>query len=374
MPKTVVISINSSWNILNFRRGLIAGLQREGWRVVALSPHDPHSARFAAAGVEHVPIEIDSAGLSPLADLRLLARYRRLLKRIRPDVFLGYTAKPNVYGSLAAASLGIPTINNISGLGTAFIEGGLLSRVMTGLYRIALARSATVFFQNAEDRDLFVHQRLVRAPQAQLLPGSGIDLVHFKPRPPNGLSGFTFLLMGRLLWQKGVAEYVEAARTVRRQMPQARFQLLGFLDVDNRSAVGRSEVEAWVSEGVIEYLGDAEDVRPFLEAADCIVLPSYREGLPRALLEGAAMAKPLIATDVPGCRHVVDHGTNGLLCAVADPAALAEAMLQMIKMTADQRAAMGQAGRSRIERDFAEEVVVRAYLDAIDAAVEGRPG
>ena len=270
MRGTVAISINASWNVVNFRRGLIEALRREGWRVVALAPTDAWSPRLAEIGAEHVPIAIDSLGLSPLRDLALLARYRRLLKRIRPDVFLGYTAKPNVWGSLAARSLGIPVINNISGLGTAFVEPGPLRRILSTLYRIALRRSAAVFFQNPEDLDLFRRQRLVRAGQARLLPGSGIDLDRFRPpdaRPPGP---FAFLFVGRLLWQKGVREYVEAARIVRRDRADVRFRMLGFLDAPNRSAVAREEVEAWQAEGLIDYLGSTDDVRPHLGAADCL--------------------------------------------------------------------------------------------------------
>ena len=373
MPKTVVISINSSWNILNFRSGLIEALKADGYRVVALSPADDHSPRFAALGVEHVPIAIDSAGTSPLADLRLLLRYRRALKRIRPDLLLGYTAKPNVYGSLAAHALGIPVINNISGLGTAFIERGLLAPIISGLYRLALRRSATVFFQNPEDEALFLSSKLVRPEQARLLPGSGIDLEHFGPgKGSRGDGPFTFLMLGRLLWQKGVAEYVEASRLVRRQVPDVRFQLLGFLDVQNRSAVGRRDVDSWVAEGLIDYLGDTSDVRPFVAAADCIVLPSYREGLPRVLLEGAAMGKPLIASDVPGCRQVVEHGVNGFLCAPADATSLAGAMLEMMALARPSRAAMGAAGRRKVETSFAESLAVDAYREAIASALSRR--
>jgi len=373
MEPTVVISINASWNVVNFRAGLIAALRERGWRVVALSPADAWSPRLAGIGAEHVPIAIDSAGLSPLRDLALLLRYRRALRRIRPDAFLGFTAKPNVWGSLAARSLGIPVVNNISGLGTAFLAGGPLRRIVTGLYRLALRRSATVFFQNPEDRDLFVAAGIVPRGRTRLLPGSGVDLARFRPPEQARAPGpFAFLLAGRLLWQKGVREYVEAARIVRRAMPEARFRLLGFLDAANRSAVGRGEVAAWQAEGLIDYLGEADDVRPHLAAADCLVLPSWREGLPRSLLEGAAMARPLIASDVPGCRQVVEHGVNGLLCAPRDAAALAGAMLAMIGLGEAERAAMGAAGRARVERDYDEKRVADAYLEALDGLVSRR--
>lgn len=367
--RTVVISINAAWNVYNFRRGLIAALRKHGWRVVALAPPDHYAPRLAELGAEFVPIAMDKKGVSPLRDLRLLADYRRALKRIRPDIFLGFTAKPNVYGSLAAHALGIPVINNVSGLGTAFIREGLLTRIVSGLYRLAFRRSATVFFQNAEDQAMFVERGLVAAAGARLLPGSGIDLARFRPAPPRQSGGFVFLLAARLLWDKGIGEYVEAARRVRREAPQARFRLLGFLDAENRTAVPRGDVERWADEGVIEYLGHADDVRSHIAAADCVVLPSYREGLPRVLLEGAATARPLIATDVPGCRQVVRDGENGFLCAVRDPASLAAAMLRMIRLPAAERARLGEAARHRIEAEFDERIAIESYLEAIEAAL-----
>jgi glycosyltransferase involved in cell wall biosynthesis len=368
-PKTIILSINASWNIFNFRLGLIRALQAAGHRVVALAPPDAWSERLEAAGIEYRPIAIDKQGLSPIRDLGLLRRYRRLLSEIRPDIFLGYTAKPNVWGSLAAHSLGIKVINNVSGLGTAFIRQGLLTRIVSRLYRIAFRRSATVFFQNVEDRDLFVAKRIVDRTKARLLPGSGIDTERFRPSAaPRPEGPFAFLLVARLLWDKGVREYVEAARRVRAEAPEVRFRILGFLDVENRTAVPRADVETWVGEGLVDYLGHADDVRPAIEAADCVVLPSYREGLPRSLLEAAAMGRPIIATDVPGCRHVVEGGVNGLLCAARDSASLAEAMLRMVRASPEERAAWGAAGRARIEREFDERLVAELYLEAIEAA------
>jgi glycosyltransferase involved in cell wall biosynthesis len=367
--KIVVISINASWNIVNFRAGLIRALQRRGFRVVALAPPDSYVPRFAELGVDYVPIEMDKKGVSPAKDLILLWRYFRVLRRLRPDVFLGYTAKPNVYGSLAAQALGIKVINNVSGLGTAFIRQGLLTRIVSTLYRFAFRRSATIFFQNEEDRALFVGKGLVASARARLLPGSGIDVARFTPAAAPAPGPFTFLLIARLLWDKGVGEYVEAARVVRSRMPETRFQLLGFLDVENRTAVPRAAVETWVEEGLIDYLGVSDDVRPQIAAADCVVLPSYREGLPRTLLEAAAMAKPLIASDAPGCRQVVRHEVNGYLCAVRDAGSLAEAMLRMARAPGDERARMAAAARHIAESEYDEKIVVARYIEAIDAAL-----
>lgn len=369
--ETIVLSINMTWNIVNFRSGLIRRLLADGYRVVAVSPADGHVDRLVAMGVEHVDIAIDNKGVSPVRDLALLRDYRRILKELRPAAFLGWTIKPNVWGSLAAQSLGIPVINNISGLGTAFIKVGLLTRVVRALYRGALARSSTVFFQNRYDRDLFVEQGMVRAGQTALLPGSGIDLTDFTPvTAPNGEDApFAFLMVARLLRDKGVVEYAEAARIVRAAYPDVRFRLLGFLDVANRTAIDRATVEGWVAEGVIDYMGEADDVRPHLAAASAVVLPSYREGMPRSLLEAAAMGRPLIATDVPGCTEIARAGENAFLCTVRDARSLAEAMLAMLALSPDERAAMGARSRAIAEAEFDTVVVEDRYLDAIQRAL-----
>lgn len=365
--RTIVLSINTSWNIVNFRSNLIARLQREGYDVVALSPDDGHRAALVTLGVRHFTVEIDSKGLSPVRDLALALQYFRILKQVRPLAFLGWTIKPNVYGSLAAHALGIPVINNISGLGTAFIKVGLVTRVVRLLYRTALARSATVFFQNRHDRDLFVAQRLVRGAHTALLPGSGIDLAQFVPEPA-GEGPPVFLMVARLLRDKGVVEFADAARIVRASRPDVECHLLGFLDVQNRTAIDRGTVARWEREGTLRYLGEAADVRPYLVRAAAVVLPSYREGMPRSLLEAAAMGRPLIATDVPGCTEIARAGENAVLCTARDARSLADAMLAFLDLDAAARAAMGRRSREIAEREFDVSVVEARYLEAIARA------
>jgi len=345
--------------------GLIRALKDAGYEPVVIAPQDHAAeARMQALGVERIPVRIDRSGANPWADLRLLARYRALLRQLRPAAYLGYTIKPNIYGSLAAASLGIPALPNVSGLGTAFIRGGALQGVVTALYRVGFARAPVVFFQNDEDRQLFVARRIVRADQARVLPGSGVDLERFAPAspPPDPL---TFLLIARLLRDKGVVEFADAARSLRAELPNARFQLLGPIDEGNRTAISRAELDSWVRDGVIEHLGTTDDVRPSIAAASAVVLPSYREGLPRSLLEAGAMARPLIATDVPGCRDVVEEGVNGYLCRARDARSLAQAMRRFADLPPAERLAMGDAGRRKVQERFSEEFVVRAYLDVL---------
>jgi glycosyltransferase involved in cell wall biosynthesis len=241
---------------------------------------------------------------------------------------------------------------------------GPLQWLVTQLYRVAFRKSAKVLFQNPDDCRLFVDRRIIRSHQARVLPGSGVDLDRFRAAPlPTGQ--VSFLLVSRLLGDKGVREYAEAARILRHRRPDAECRLLGPLDTGNRTAIGRDELDRWIAEGILHYLGSTNDVRPFFEGASAIVLPSYREGLPRTLLEGGAMGRALIATDGPGCREVVQEGINGFLCAVRDPASLAEAMERFVDLAAADRAAMGEASRRIVQERFSEAVVIRAYLDEL---------
>jgi glycosyltransferase involved in cell wall biosynthesis len=369
----VAISINTAWNIANFRAGLIAALIAEGYDVVAIAPPDGHVHRLEAMGCRFIPLPMDNKGTNPAKDAALFLRYLSILRQERPVAYLGYTIKPNVYGSLAAQRLGIPVINNVSGLGTAFIRDTWLTKVVKRLYRTAFAGSHCVFFQNGEDRGLLVSADIVAAERARVVPGSGIDLDRFAPavsEPAASDDACRFLLIARLVFDKGVREYVEAARIARAARPQARFDMLGFLDVENRTAVTRDEVDRWVTDGVIDYLGDADDVRPYIAAADCAVLPSYREGTPRTLLEAAAMAKPIVTTDVPGCREVIEDGKTGFLCRVHDAEDLAAKMIAMFDMGAERRQLMGLAGRAKMERQFDERLVIEAYLMALRQCVD----
>ncbi len=367
----VLISINAARNVVNFRAALVRALVADGHEVIAAVPDDGALAAVEALGARVAVLPMTSASTSVTGDLALLGRYIRLIRRERPDAYLGWTIKPNTYGSLAARLMGVPRINNVSGLGTVFIRESWVTRVAEQLYRLGLGGSSTVFFQNHDDRNEFEKRALVDPARVEVLPGSGIDAAHYDPAafPRAGDGTIRFLMVARLIRDKGVAEFVEAARIVRALHPQARFALLGFLDVDNATAISRAELEGWVAEGVVEYCGAADDVRPFIGNCDCLVLPSYREGLSRVLLEAGAMARPAIATDVPGCRDVIVPGETGLLCAVRDAASLAESMTALIAMPPAARAAMGRAARAHIAENFDEIRVVKAYRAALARAI-----
>ena len=361
----ILLSSNSAWNLANFRKPVIEALVAAGYDVIAAAPADGKEQALIAMGATFRPLRMSGGGTSPVEDSRLLLDYIKLLRAERPAMFLGFTAKPNIYGSLAARITGVPVIATISGLGSAFLRGGLLGRILMGLYRAALHGARAVMFQNPTDRDLFIDRKVVRPDQARLVAGSGIDLDRFIPVPVPDDGKFRFLLIARLLLDKGIAEYVDAARLVRLRHPEVSFQLLGGEGGDNPSAVPPADLERWSVESIVELLGVSEDVRPHIAAANCVVLPSYREGLPRSLLEGAAMARPLIASNVPGCRDVIDDGVTGLLCEVRSAGSLAEAMEWMLTMTAADRASMGAAGRHKVEADFDQRLVAAAYLAEI---------
>ena len=364
-PPLLLLIGNDVPTVLNLRMRLLRALREKGYRVGVAAPPANGSDQIEAAGIAFHPVRMSPTGTKPLSDAALLLRYVRLLRAERPAAVLGFTVKPNVYGSLAARICGVPVINNITGLGTAFISRGVLESLVTTLYRLALRKSEAVFFHNEEDRNLFAGLRLVRSEQAIVIPGSGIDLGKFGPVPlPGRADAPVFLLIGRLISEKGVREFVEAASEVKKGWPNARLQLLGDFASGPR-AIGRDELDRWVDDGVVEYLGASPDVRPFIAEADCIVLPSYREGLPRSLLEGAAMGRPLIATDAPGCRDLVEPEVTGYLCEVRSGPSLAEAMEKFARLSPDERAAMGRQARQMVQDRFSDERVNEAYLQVL---------
>jgi glycosyltransferase involved in cell wall biosynthesis len=344
----------------------VDALLADGHTVIILAPKDDAVPQLEALGCSFHHLEMNIKGLNPFQEPKTLIRLHRHFRNLQPDIILSFTIKNNIFGAFAAKFAGIPFIPNVTGLGTAFLSGGLLERVAVMLYKTAFRNLPVIFFQNEDDRDLFVGRDLVTERQARCLPGSGIDLNRFAAATfPSKVGAPQFLMIARLLRDKGVLEYVDAARLVKARHPGVRFQLLGPADAENRTAINRDTVRAWEREGVIEYLGTVEDVRPMIEAAQCVVLPSYREGAPRTLIEAAATARGVIATDVPGCRAVVEDGRTGFLCKVRSGESLAAACEAFMALSLEERAALGRAGREKMEREFGQSIVVDAYRTVI---------
>jgi glycosyltransferase involved in cell wall biosynthesis len=362
----VLLTANSAWNIWNFRRPIVEAFQKAGYRVIILAPEDDAAPYLESLGCEFHALKMDIKGTNPLNDYLLKRRYQRYFRKLKPDVVFSYTIKNNLFGALAAKRLKIPFVPNVTGLGTAFLSSGTLQRIAEALYRSAFAGLPIVFFQNEDDRALFVERGLVAPDQVRLLPGSGIDLLRFSASPlPAEETPTTFLMIARLLKDKGIVEYVEAARLVKKIFPDTRFQILGAIGSENRTAIGSETVDEWIREGAVEYLGTTNDVRPAIEAATCVVLPSYREGAPRTLIEAAAMGRPLIATNVPGCRSVLDHEVTGYLCEVRSAQSLSSAIERFIKLSAEKKEEMGRASREKMEREFSQEIVLSEYQRAL---------
>ena len=358
----VLIAANSSWNLENFRSSLIRELLRQGHKITTVSP-DTHGVTVDGLPLDHRTCRIDRWGRNPFRELAGVSSFAAIIVRERPDVVLGFTIKPNLYASMVCRLLRIPVLPNVTGLGTAFLGSRALQRAVLLLYRFAFRGARTVFFQNTDDQELFVRERLVREGQSRVLPGSGVDLSLFVP---SDLPKETrFLMIARLLRDKGVREYVAAAKMLKMKLPSLTFSLLGELDTQNPGAIKKQELDAWIEEGVIDYLGSTSDVRPSISQSTAVVLPSYREGLPRTLLEAAAMGRPLIGTDVPGCREVVREGLTGFLCEVRNPDSLAAAMERLAHTPHDERARMGSQARAMAQEEFDEALVLKAYAEAL---------
>ena len=345
----------------------VHALLEKGYEVHTIAPEDDYTHLLRDAGCIHHKVKMDSRGANPIKDSALVLELFMIYRRVRPDVILHYTIKPNVYGTLAASLLGIPVVNNVCGLGTVFLKDNVVSLVAITLYRISFRFASKVFFQNPEDLKLFLNRKLVPSRAADILPGSGIDLKKFKAMDFKRNNKFTFLLISRLITDKGVMEYVEAVRKLRAGGLDANFQVLGAMDPEHKRGIKKKVIQEWINSGTIQYLGTTNDVRSFIDKADCVVLPSYREGTPRTLLEAASSAKPIIATDVPGCNHVVEDNYNGLLCKLKDANDLADKMKMMATFEDEKLKVFGLNGRAKMELEYDESMVIDKYLTTLAA-------
>lgn len=362
--KKVLLLANTSWYLVNFRASTIRAFIQAGYSVICISPFDEHSYKIAKLGAQFLRLDMDGANTRPLNELFLLKELLGTIKHIQPDIIFNFTIKMNIYAGLCSYVLRIPYINNVTGLGTAFIHKSPTFIIARLLYGFANKRAARVFFQNEDDQSHFIQHKLVDTSKAILLPGSGINIKKFSKQPlPD--TPITFLMIARLIADKGVREFVNAARVVKRTFPDARFILLGPNSVQNHSAIADEELSNWVQEGVVELFGPTYDVRPWLKDCHVLVLPSYREGMPRTVLEAAAVGRPAIVTDVPGCRHSIVPGETGWLCEVRNSDSLAKQMIYVInnKRLIPQ---FGQKASERVRREFSDKIVINEYLKCMD--------
>ena len=367
----IVFSSNIAWSIYNFRTPLLKSLQDDGWQIYTLGNKDEYVNKLLSEGFLFEHIDLNNNSTNPFEDLKTIIRYYRIYKRINPDLICHNAIKPNIYGTIAAGLLGIPTVNNISGLGTLFIKQSLSTLLAKWLYKFSQKRASVVFFQNHDDYNLFIDNKLVAKDKCMVIPGSGVNTSKFKPVvQPKLTSPFRFLLVARLLYDKGIQEYINAIKILKSKYPEVVFELLGPLYENNATAITENQLEQWIEEGIINYLGETDDVITIMEKATCIVLPSYREGLSKVLIEASSMGIPIVTTNVPGCRNVVIDNETGFLCKIKDSEDLAFKMEKILKLSPFEYNNISRKARKRAIEVFDEKLIINHYKSAINKIIK----
>jgi glycosyltransferase involved in cell wall biosynthesis len=370
--KTIAFVSNSAWSVFNFRLDVIRWLLKNDVKVLVFAPADDYAEKLNARGCTFIPINFSNRDKNPMKDYLFYRQLRHLYRQYRPDFIFHYVAKPNIYGSLAANAENIPSVAVITGLGYPFAKRNILFRIMLMLYRKALRHTREVWFLNNEDAKVFITEKIVSIDKMKVLPGEGVNTKHFAPsRAHSGGEPFQFLMSTRLLKSKGIGLYADAARILRKKNYHVNFSLIGFFESNHPDSISRENLKRWEDEGLITYLGFADDVRPYLQNADCLVFPSfYNEGIPRCLMEAASMEIPAITSFNRGCKEVVLNNSNGYICNPNDPFDLADKMEKMINLPVDERQRMGKNGRQLVLRKFDVCKIIEEYSNTLISAFE----
>lgn len=369
MNKNIAIIENHIISTNTVRQKLTQVLMEQGYNVTVLSTGTPKEIAMAE-GKGFKVIDIGTSNTNIADVYNYMKNLRRALKETKADVCLTFTMRPAIWGNMVTRFMGIPTITNITGIGPLAESESIAYKVARVMYRFVLKKTALVFFQNKDDLGIFLKKKFVTAKQASIIPGSGVDYEHFAPMPQKRNDGkFVFLFISRLIKDKGILEYVDAASQLLETNPEITCQVLGPYYSQNlkENIITEKQIMHWLDNGIVQYMGAADDVRPFISEADCIVLPSYREGMSNVLLEAGSMQKPTITTDTTGCNDIVIDAVTGLLCKVKDADDLRAKMLQMLQLSPEERAEMGRQARERVKTTFAKKIVVDAYLKAIES-------
>ena len=366
MPDTILIVSNVTAGLVSFRRELIETLTRDH-TVYILAADNGRRDVLESLGAIIIPAELERHGTNPVKELRSAAFFKSKMREIKPDIVLTYTIKANIYAGMAAASLGIPYVANITGLGPAVENGGLMQKITVPLYRYGLRKARKVFFQNTANRDFMLARHMVREGQYDLLPGSGVNLAQYQPTPyPDGDS-VDFLFISRVMKEKGIDQYLEAAREIRARHPETRFHVCGRCEQDYEPLL-----HALQEEGLILYHGSVNDVAGMHRVCASTGHPSYYpEGMSNVLLESCACGRPIITTNRPGCGEIVDDGVNGFVVREKDSADLVEKIEKFLNLPWERRRDMGLAGRAKVEKEFDRQIVVKKYLDELAAVQSG---
>ena len=354
----VLILTNGIFGLHSFRKEVVKAIVDEGNKVyISVPDDDPKADYFREIGCEIIKTTFNRRGMNPLADFKLMLTYHKLIKQVKPIVVLTYTIKPNVYGGIAARLCHVPQLANVTGLGDAVENGGFMQKLTVRLYKMGLRKARRVFFQNNSNRSFCIHNGIAK-DDSVLLPGSGVNLQHHAYQNYPTYDGtIRFLFIGRLLKDKGAGELFKAAKDIHEKYPSTEFQIIGSVQGDYKT-----QMDALIDEGVVRFWGSQSDVRPFIGDVHCTIMPSYHEGMSNVNLESAANGRPVITTDVPGCRETIDNGKTGFLVEAKSAKSLIDAIERFIALPYNQKALMGQEGRKKVEREFDRQIVVDAYL------------
>lgn len=364
--KKIAFVGNTSFSMYNFRIGVIRHFMKK-YEVAVIAPEDEYSDFFRNEGIRYIPIVMENKGTNVVNDMRLMRTLYQIYKREKFDFVFHYTIKPVIYGSIASSIQSIKSIAITTGLGFAFMKESLMNKIVKIMYKVALRKVCEVWFLNSDDRNEFVSNKLVKEEKTYILNSEGVDMAHFSPMEKSeNKDNFNFLLFSRLIVEKGIREFAEAAKKLKAKYPNMVFSLLGKIDVGTSGNISSEEIDNWVKEGYIDYKGYSLEVRQFIADSDCVVLPSYyREGIPRCLMEAMSMKKPIITTNNVGCVELIEDGVNGYMCEPRSTDDLVEKMERLYQLSQEERSAMGEAGHNIIKQKFDEKIIISDYENRI---------
>lgn len=359
----VLVLTNNIGGLHSFRKEVMKAIVDDGYEVYISEPdNDERVDFFKGIGCSIIKTDFNRRGINPIDDIKLMLKYRRMVKKLKPVAVLTYTIKPNIYGGVAARLCGVPQIANVTGLGDALENGGWLQKLSIGLYKLGLSKTHCVFFQNNSNREVCIRLGIANE-SSKLLPGSGVNLQHhtYQTYPPND-EKIKFLFIGRLLKDKGIEEYFAAAKAIKKKHPNTEFQILGKVE-----GSFQSQLDELVEAGTVKYMGTTTDVRPFIGNVHCTVMPSYHEGMSNVNLESAANGRPVITTNVPGCRETVDNGRSGILIEAKSIESLIEGLDKFVALPYYEKLQMGRNAREKVEKEFDRQIVVKAYMEELNS-------
>lgn len=361
----VLILINNDLGLYNLRRELIIKLIEEKFEVYISLPNGKKIEELEKLGCKYIETDIDRRGINPINDLKLLLKYKKIYKQVKPDLVLTYTIKPNIYGGIVCRIKHIPYIANITGLGSSVEKNNLLSKLIIKMYKMALKKAECVFCQNNKIYKFLEENKFNN--NLEIIPGSGVNTEFFslKEYPSNNTQ--TFMFIGRIMKEKGIREYIEVAKIIKKKYHNVKFKILGFFEEDYKE-----EIENLQKEGIVEYCGETLDVRKFLEEANCVILPSYHEGTSNVLLESASTGRPIIASNIPGCKEAIDDEESGYVFEVKNTEDLIKKIEKFLNLSYNQKKEMGLKGRKKMEKEFDRNIIVNAYLQQINKIIGGK--